>query len=90
MTRSIHAANPIMGVIFNASQKLNQFFSPNKDRSRSSSYLRVPVSLHQHKCIRDFEWLWIVKPSVWTVSYIFITEILILNFLWNIFNIMTT
>jgi len=53
---------------FNASQKRNQSFSRKNDRSRASLYLGVPVSLLQHKCIRDFEWLWIVIPSVCPVS----------------------
>ena len=66
--RTMHAANPLIRVIFNASQKRNQSFSRKNDRSRASLYLGVPVSLLQHKCIRDFKWLWIVKPSVCHVS----------------------
>jgi len=39
-------------------------FSRKNDSSRTSLYLSVPVSLLQHKWIRDFERLRIVKPSV--------------------------
>jgi hypothetical protein len=44
----------LMRVIFNASQKRNQAFSRKNDCSRASLYLGVPVSLLQHKYIRDF------------------------------------
>ena len=45
-------------------------------------YLRVPVSLLQHKCFMDFKWLWIVKPSVCPVSdkLLFLNRNTILNF----------
>ena len=74
---------------FNASQKRNQSFSRKNDRSRALLYLRVPVLKLQHKCIRNFELLWIDKPSVCTVSERKINfstiEIQFLIFLWKMF-----
>jgi hypothetical protein len=61
---TMHAANPIIRVIFNASKERNQTFSRKNDRSRRPLYLRVPVSLLQYKCILDYKWLRINWASV--------------------------